>query len=582
MTRSATSDDQSIFWPPRLSLVLVVSLGILFSLSAGLVIRWWECTNDKNVFLMAAEERVKKVKGAFDTQVAMMEIVRASLIADGRIDRREFDDVLSPFLSRAGAISAVEWIPRVPEAQRSQFEAAAQRNGLTDFQIVEQSPAGLVPAAQRNEYFPIYFTGPKRNGEVPYGFDLGSEPTRRETLKTACDTGRSTISGRISFVEEKQSRGGFLVCLPVYEKDKPTATVADRRTNLSGFIIGVFRPYDMMAAALKGLSPEGIDFALYDASDNAAEKSLFYHASRLDEDIAAPLPANRVLDTHQVRYLLPLGLAGTPWTLVCAPSRAFAAMHHSWWAWGVFATGLALTIIVASYLLLGIRNEARLEDRVKQQTADIRSTQQELLLRLAAASQWCDDETPEHLRRVGLMSELLARRADWYNDDAEGIRQAAPMHDIGKIGIPEAIRHKTDPLSEDENDVMQGHTLIGAEILAGANAPMIKMAREIALGHHERWDGKGYPRGVANKAIPESARIVAIIDAYDTLSHNSSSRDALSEAEVLATLQQGSGRHFDPTLLAIFLRYFPEFRGIADRFPDRKRNNISPLAALHV
>ena len=575
-------EDTSLFWPPRLSLVLVVCLGTLFSLAAALVIRQWESANVEKTFLLAAEERAKTVRGAFDTQLAMMEIVRSSLVADGRIDRREFADVLKPFLEKAGAIAAVEWVPRVSAKQRADYEAAAQRDGLQGFQICERDASGqFVPAAAREEYFPIYFNGPDRDGNVPYGYDLSSEPMRATALKTARDTGKPTISGRISFVEEKQSSGGFLLCLPVFEKDKPTATTANRRQYLTGFIVGVFRPYDMVAAALQGIRPEGIDFGLYDPSARSLEDSLFYHASRLQEDLAQPLPAKRVLEPSGVKYTLQLGRAGSPWTIVCAPSATFAASHRSWWSWSVFIAGLLLTILVAGYLVLGLRNEARLEARVEQQTADIRSTQQELLFRLAAASQWCDDETPEHLRRVGLLSEALARRADWLDDDAEAIRQAAPMHDIGKIGIPDAIRHKTDPLTDEEQEVLQNHTRIGAEILAGSNVPLIKMAREIAFGHHERWDGKGYPRGLSGKSIPESARIVAIVDAFDTLTHVTPEREPLAEEDVLSILQEGVGKQFDPALMAVFLRHLPEFGGLADRYPDRRRSNTNVLQATN-
>lgn len=150
-----------------------------------------------------------------------------------------------------------------------------------------------------------------------------------------------------------------------------------------------------------------------------------------------------------------------------------------------------------------------------------------------------------HIRRTGLLSELLARAAGWSNADAEAIRQAAPMHDIGKIGVPDAVLRKPGELTPEEHEIMRTHTVIGAKMLAGSNAPVLKMAREIALHHHERWDGTGYPDGLAGYDIPEIARIVTIVDVYDALTHDRVYRRALPEDEVLAIMHQGLGTHYD-------------------------------------
>jgi len=145
------------------------------------------------------------------------------------------------------------------------------------------------------------------------------------------------------------------------------------------------------------------------------------------------------------------------------------------------------------------------------------------------------------------------------------------MHDIGKIGIPDAILQKPGKLTPEEFAVMKTHTRIGADILSGSKAPMLQMARDIALNHHERWDGKGYPRGLAAKAIPECARIVAIVDVYDALTHDRVYRPALPESEVLTIMQQGAGAHFDPLLMTFFFLHFSEIRRIATEHPDDGR-----------
>jgi CHASE1-domain containing sensor protein len=577
MNQRTTSEHprESVFWPPRLPLVLTVGLGVLFSLTVFLVIRAWEQHGVGKAFRLAAEDRAKAVKSAFEADLAMLEIVRSALISDGRVERQEFHDALAPFLARSNDIWAVEWVPRVADGQRVKFETAARRDGVKDFRFTQLDAGGqFVEAPRRDEYFPIYFIGPQAGHNAAYGYDLASEPTRFEALKTARDTGQTVASGRIAFVQDAQAASGFFVCMPVFEKDRPAKTLADRRRNLMGFVLGVFRPNDMLRSALRRLQPEGIDVGLYDPSAPAQADTLCYHASRLREDAAAPRDPKRLLDPAGDRCLVALDVAGHPWTVVCAPTAAFEAAHRTWWPAGVLAVGLVLTLLAAGYVWLMLANAARLEERVRQQTADIRGAQAELLCRLAAASQCCDEETPQHIRRMGLLSQALARRADWLGEQSESIRHAAPMHDIGKIGIPDAILQKTGELRPEESDVLKTHTRIGAEILAGSNVPMLKMARQIALCHHERWDGQGYPQGLAGNDIPESARIAAIIDAFDTLSHDGPNRSALAESDLLAAMQRESGRQFDPMLLSIFIRHFAEFRRLAAQHPDRGRSGV--------
>jgi putative two-component system response regulator len=208
------------------------------------------------------------------------------------------------------------------------------------------------------------------------------------------------------------------------------------------------------------------------------------------------------------------------------------------------------------------------EQRVREQTAAIRHGQEETIHRLLSASLGHDKETGTHIRRVGLLSEVLARVAGWSLPEAEDIRLAAPMHDIGKIGIRDAILRKPGPLNPEEFRIMQTHTVIGAEILSASDAPMLKMAEQIALNHHEHWDGGGYPAGLAGYAISEAARIVAIVDVYDALTHDRVYRPAIPEEKVLAIMQQGAGTQFDPLLLAAFFSQFSEISRVAMENPD--------------
>jgi putative two-component system response regulator len=251
------------------------------------------------------------------------------------------------------------------------------------------------------------------------------------------------------------------------------------------------------------------------------------------------------------------------------------------WPIGVLVVGLVFTGLLAGHLMMGIQHTSNLEEKVREQTADIRSTQEDVLYRLASASQTRDGDAPAHLRRIAMMSPALAGAVDWLGDDVDSLRQAAPMHDIGKVGIPDAILNKTGALTPEESELLKAHTRIGAEILGGSKTPMLVMAREIALNHHEQWDGKGYPRGLAGKNIPESARIVAIVDAYDTLTHDGLNHTAVSSEQAVAMMQKDSEKRFDPTLLAAFVRILPDIRRIAEKYPDKRHNGTvaTPSAA---
>lgn len=217
----------------------------------------------------------------------------------------------------------------------------------------------------------------------------------------------------------------------------------------------------------------------------------------------------------------------------------------------------------------------RLERQIREQTLVIRRAHEETIHRLVAASGYRDEETGGHVRRTGLFSEVLARAAGWSIAEAETLRFAAPMHDVGKIGVPDQILRKPGRLTSDEYEVMKRHTLIGAKILADSSSPLLKTAAVIALYHHERWDGQGYPHGLARESIPEAARIVAIADVYDALSHDRVYRPALPVDEVLETMAEGLDRQFDPALLPIFFAVHDEIERIAGGVPDDPRQAVS-------
>lgn len=186
------------------------------------------------------------------------------------------------------------------------------------------------------------------------------------------------------------------------------------------------------------------------------------------------------------------------------------------------------------------------------------ASEEQVIGRLIRATTRRDGETGSHIERVGRFSGMLAERMGRDRPTVDAIRLAAPLHDIGKLCIPNNILRKPGPLAPREFFAMQAHTFLGWRMLAGVTSPVLKMAQEIAQWHHERWDGSGYPFGLAGPGIPESARIVGLVDVFDALTHDRVYRRALPQDDVLRVLRDGRGAHFDPGLLDCFLGLVPE------------------------
>ncbi len=178
---------------------------------------------------------------------------------------------------------------------------------------------------------------------------------------------------------------------------------------------------------------------------------------------------------------------------------------------------------------------------------------------LSRAAEFRDDDTGVHMERVGDLAQLLARLMGRSEEEARMLRVAAPMHDIGKIGIPDAVLKKPGRYSAEERRIMNKHTIFGAEILGQSDIPVFQMAADVALSHHECWDGSGYPGGLRGMQIPWSGRVVALIDFFDALTMDRVYRPAFTDEQALAMLGQERGRKFDPALVDLFMAHVDQF-----------------------
>jgi putative two-component system response regulator len=223
---------------------------------------------------------------------------------------------------------------------------------------------------------------------------------------------------------------------------------------------------------------------------------------------------------------------------------------------------------VATHLALANQNR-ELEVQVKLQTDEINQGKLEMIKRLGRAAEYKDNETGMHVLRMASYCHLLAIESGMSEKEADLLREAAPMHDIGKIGIPDGILLKEGKLTNEEWSVMMTHVAIGVDILEGdSNSELLEMAKTVAQTHHEKYNGKGYPQGLMGEEIPLIGRISAIADVFDALTSTRSYKKAWTSDEAFSLIEKEKGEHFDPVLAEMFLELKPQVLEIMQKFAD--------------
>ncbi len=263
--------------------------------------------------------------------------------------------------------------------------------------------------------------------------------------------------------------------------------------------------------------------------------------------------------TDQRRFLAIYYFASIGWILASDWVLSHLGLSPTALHYGEVLKGIVYVVLVGFILSRLVNHFVRSAEGAQQEALD---AQVELVTKLARAAEYRDDQTGGHNERIACYSRILAREIGMDEESCELISFAAVLHDVGKIGIPDSVLLKPGPLSPDERRVIERHTVLGAELLDGTSHVLGKLARSVALSHHERWDGNGYPRGLKAEQIPLEGRIVAVCDVYDALTSKRLYKEAWSPESAIAEIKAGAATAFDPDIVEALIRVLPEIEAI--------------------
>ncbi len=374
--RTATKSKFGKPYTPGLALVIGIGLSLVFFQ----VLRSVEKALVESAFSGWADIQKAALQGSIDRNLEVLDSLGALFESSSSVTRDDFRTFVASPLARHQEIQALEWIPDVRRENRDEFEKLARHDGLADFQFTEKTTDGvMVRAAPRAEYFPVYYVEPLAGNVAAVGFDLSSNPARFAALNVARDSGATIATARITLVQETGKQFGLLIYRPVYRKKSANESQQDRRDNLLGFALGVFRAGDLAEKSMKPFESSGIDIRISDANAPADEQFIYQSSSAS----RAPRRAAGNWDAQPNRRKLvradELILPGRRWKLEFAAGDVFIAAHSTNRAWIVLVAGISLTLLAAFYLsarnshLAGIAEQAfELAEKNEALTAEIR------------------------------------------------------------------------------------------------------------------------------------------------------------------------------------------------------------------
>lgn len=367
----------------HLSVFVIVVLGCCLSVGAYHFAGQAVDNAKRESFRADAFQRIAELRRRVDTTINTLHAVRGLFAASKSVDRREFSQFINA-IQLAPGVQALEWVPKVSADGRQAFEQRARREGLSNFRITERDESGgMRRAGRRGTYFPVYFLEPIEGNETAIGFDLASDPTRYQALQQARDTGKAVATVQVTLAQEKGDQDGFLVFRPVYRNGSVNETVRERRQNLTGFVLGVFRIGDLVEGIFE--TPEtkhsAIDVWIRDLS--ASDGNQMLHP--VSSSTASALDRSQASFSDRFVVSENLTVGGREWRVFMTPSRAAAASSRAWQPWTVLVAGFLFTALGALYMRQFLSHSRAVEILVhdqsialKEATADLQRSNHDL------------------------------------------------------------------------------------------------------------------------------------------------------------------------------------------------------------
>jgi PAS domain S-box-containing protein len=371
-----------------LALCLAFALVVIFFIYTNA----WEQDRIKLEIKRRTDQLAQQLQRNFEDYIDVLHSVGNLYASSVPINRQQFKTFVSRWFSLHPGIRAVSWSPRILDSERANYEQAARQDGLSNFQVTELSPEGqLVRAAQRAEYIPVYYSESVRGNRRAMGFDAASDPTRREALNRARDTGKPTATDPLKLIQDTERQGGFVVFLPVYKSGLPQNSLEERRLNLQGYVSGAFRIRDMMNTALKDAQMGDIEIRLFDAGGGEKKSLLYDHLS--EEVKSQPVEAKQSIQPTALQRVVSVEIAGRQWIVQFVPTKEYLIAQRGWQAWSVLAGGLFFTGLLGGFLLTLTGHTAKLQvintDLEKEITE--RKRAEDAVTQLAAIVESSDD-----------------------------------------------------------------------------------------------------------------------------------------------------------------------------------------------
>jgi PAS domain S-box-containing protein len=394
-----TAEPRQLWRRRRLSVAVPLVVALAFTVGFFTYTETQERDRLRLTFGQRAATLAHTIEENFDNYLDILRAIQSFYDSSHRVERHEFHTFVQASLTHRPGIQALAWVPRMLESERVAYEEIARQEGYPSFQLTEQGPQGqMVRAAQRSEYFPVYYVEPYVGNEASLGFDLASNPARRDTLYRARDTGEPMATQRLTLVQETGHQFGFLICMPLYSNGRLPPTMAMRHQNLSGFAVAIFRLDDMLEATLHGVDRQGMELWIIDELAPDGDRLLYGFPRDVQTEAGATFDAVPKKSLSEVHWSTTLELAGHYWTLHFAPTLTYLATQQTWQPWAVRLGCLLLTGLLGAFLLVITSRTTQVERLVAERTAELQH-----------ANTWLQTEISERRRIEEALSEREAR-----------------------------------------------------------------------------------------------------------------------------------------------------------------------------